>query len=68
MNVSDHEKEKNEKIGKREARKERKQSTDFKEAARCLFSAVQWAARQKNGSCEGSARSNWDSRKDQHPI
>ena len=68
MNVAAHqEKEKNEKTGKGKAGEERKQA-DFKEAA-CYFSAVvQVAARRKNGLCEGSARGNWDPRKDQQPF
>ena len=48
MNVAVHqEKEKNEKTNKREEGEERKQSTDFKEAACCISAVVQRAARQK---------------------
>ena len=36
--------------------KERKQSTDFKEAACCYSAVVQRAARRKNGFHQGSAR------------
>ena len=39
----------------REAGEERKQSTDFKEAACCPYAVVQRAARRKIGSGEGSA-------------
>ena len=46
----------------------RKQATDFKEAACCPSAVVQRAARRKNGLCEGSARGNRDSRKDQQPF
>ena len=46
MNVAaHHKKEKNEKTGKREAGEERKQSTDFKEAACCPSAVVQRVAR-----------------------
>ena len=61
MNVVNlHEKEKNEatKTGKRKAGEERRQATDFKEAGRCPSAVVQRAARRKNDSYEGSARSN----------
>ena len=60
MNVATHqEKKKNEKTGKREAGKERKQATDFKEAACCSSAVVQGEAQQKNGLCEESAWGNW---------
>ena len=42
---------------------ERKQLTDFEEAACCLSAVVQRAARRKNGLCKRSARGNWDLRK-----
>ena len=63
MKVSAHqEKEKTENTGKRKAGEKRRQTTNFEEAA-CFPSAVfQGAARRKNSLCEGSARSNWDSR------
>ena len=57
MNVAAHEEK--EKTGKRKAGEERRQA-DFKEAACYPSAVVQGAARQKNGSCEGSARGNWD--------
>ena len=68
MNVAaHHEKETNEKTGKRKAGVEKKQA-NFKEAA-CYFSAVvQGAARPKNGLCEGSARGNWDPPEGQQPF
>ena len=60
MNVAaHHEKEKNEKTGKRKAGEERRQA-DFKEAACCPSAVVQGAAQRKNGLCEKSARGNWD--------
>ena len=59
MNVSAHQKkEKNEKTGKRKAGEERRPAY-FEEAA-CYPSAVQGAARRKNGLREGSAWDNWD--------
>ena len=64
INVSAHQ----EKKGKREAGEERKQSTDFKEAACCPSAVVQGAARRKNGLCEGNARGNWDPREGQVPF
>ena len=68
MNVAAHqEKEKIEKTGKRKEGEERKQA-DFREAACYLSAVVQRAARQKNGLCEGSARGNWDPRKDQQQF
>ena len=64
MNVAAHqEKEKNEKTGKKKAGEERRLAY-FKEAAR-YPSAIQGAARRKNGSCEESARGNWDPRESQ---
>ena len=52
MNVAAyHEKEKNEKTGKRKAGEERR-GADFKEAACYPSAVVQGAARQKNGLCE----------------
>ena len=51
MNVTAHqEKKKNEemKAGKRKAREERKQATDFKEAVCCPSAIVQGAAQRKN--------------------
>ena len=70
MNVSARQdKEKIEKAGKGEAVEERKQSTDFKEAAFCPSAVVQRAARQKmvgvRGVPEitgtfGKANSNFD--------
>ena len=66
MNVAAHQrKEKNEKMGKRETGKERKQATDFKEAACCPSAVVQGSARRKNGLFEGSALDNWDPREGQ---
>ena len=60
MDVAAHqEKKKNEKTGKRKEGVERKQA-DFKEAACYPSAVVQRVARQKNASCEGSARGNWD--------
>ena len=60
MDVAAHqEKKKNEKTGKRKEGVERKQA-DFKEVACYPSAVVQRAARQKNASCEGSARGNWD--------
>ena len=57
MNVTAHqEKEKNEetRTGKRKAREERKEATDFKEPACCPSAVVQGAAQQKNeGECPG---------------
>ena len=50
-------------MGKRKAVEERRQATDFKEAA-----VVQRAARRKNGLCEGSARGNFDPREGQQPF
>ena len=48
MNVAPHqEKKKNEKTDKKEAGKERKQATDFKEAACCSSAVVQGEAQQK---------------------
>ena len=68
MNIAAHQKEKNEKTGKIDVGEERKQSTDFKEAA-CYFSAVvQRAARRKNGLYKGGARGNWDPRNGQQPF
>ena len=67
MNVATHQKtEKNEKAVKRKAGVNRRQA-NFKEAA-CYPSAVQGAARRKNGLCEGSARGNWNPREDQQPF
>ena len=68
MNVAAHQKkEKNMETttGKRKAGKERRQATDFKEAACCFSAVVHRAAQQKNGLCEGSARSNWNTREGQ---
>ena len=45
---------------RRRAREERKQSTDFREAACCPTAVVQRAARRKNGLYKGSARGNGD--------
>ena len=60
MNVAaHHEKEKNEKTGKRKAGVERRQA-NLKEAACYPSAVVQGAARRKNGLCEKSARGNWD--------
>ena len=68
MTVATHqEKEKNEKMDKRKAGEERKQA-NFKEAACYSSAVVQGAARRKNGLCEGSARGNWDPRKDQQQF
>ena len=53
MNVAAH--QQNEK----QAGEERKQATDFKEAACCSLAVSQWAAQRKNGLCETSARGNW---------
>ena len=48
MNVAARQgKEKNEKTGKSKAGEERKQSTDFREAACCPYAVLQRAARQK---------------------
>ena len=52
----------------RVAGEERKQATDFKEAACCLSAVVQRAARQKNGLYKGSARYNGDPRGKQNTI
>ena len=49
-------------------RQERRQATDFKEAACCPSAVVQRAALRKNGLCEGSARGNWDPREGQQPF
>ena len=69
MNVAAHqEKEKNEKTGKKKEGEERKQATDFKEAACYPSAVVQGAARRKNALCEGSARGNWDPREGQQPF
>ena len=69
MNVAAHqEKEKNEKTGRKKAREERRQATDFKDGACCPLAVVQGAARQKNGLREGSVRGNWDSREGQQPF
>ena len=49
MNVSAHQKkEKNEETGKRKAGEEKRQATDFKEAAWCSSAVVQGVAWQKN--------------------
>ena len=51
MNVGDHqEKEKNEKTkkGKKKTGEEKRQATDFKEAACCPSAVVQGAAQRKN--------------------
>ena len=56
-----------EKTGKRDA-EERKQSTDFKEAACCPSAVVQRAARRKNGLYKRKNRGNWNPRKGQHPY
>ena len=62
INVAAHQN----KTGKREAgEQERKQSTDFWEAACCPSAVVQRAARRKNGLYEGCARSDWDPGKNQ---
>ena len=55
-------------MGKRKAGEERRQATDFKEAACCSSAVVQGAARRENGLCEGSARGNWDLREGQQPF
>ena len=70
MYVAAHQEKKDEerKTGKRKAGEGRRQATDFKEAVCCPFAVVQKAARQKNGLCEGSARVNWQPRKDQQPF
>ena len=71
INVAAHqEKEKNEetKMGKRKAVEERRQATDFKEAACYPSAVVQRAARRKNGLCEGSALGNFDPREGQQPF
>ena len=68
MNVAVyHEKEKNEKTGKRKAGVKRRQA-DFKEAVCYPSAVVQGAARLKNGLCEGSARGSWDPREGQQPF
>ena len=68
MNVAAHqEKEMNEKTTKRKAEEQRRRA-DFEEAACYLSAIVQWAARQKNGLCEGRARGNWDPWEDQQPF
>ena len=43
---------------KRKAEEERREATDYKEAACCPSAVVRGAARQKNDLCEGSARGN----------
>ena len=69
MNVATYqEKDKNKKTGKRKVGEERRQPTDFKEAACCPSAVVKGAARQKNVLFEGSARGNWNSREDQQPF
>ena len=50
------------KKGKKKAGEERRQATDFKEAACCPSAVVQGTARRKNGLCMRSARGNWDPR------
>ena len=55
-------------MGKRKAGEERKQSTDFKEAASCPSLVVQREARQKNDLCEGNALGNFDPREGQQPF
>ena len=60
MNVAVHQ-DKNEKTGEKKV-EERKQSTDFKEAACCFSAIVQRAERRKNGLCEESVLDNWDPR------
>ena len=68
MNIAaHHEKEKNEKTGKRKAGVERRQA-DFKEAACYPSAVVQGAVRRKNGLCDGSARGNWDTREGQQSF
>ena len=56
MNVATHQEK--EKTDNRKVGKERRQSTDFKEAACCRSAVVQGAARRKNGLCEGSTQNN----------
>ena len=67
MNVAAHQKEKNEKTGKRKAGEKRRQA-ELKKAACYSSAVVQGAARQKNGLCEGSAQGNWDPQKGQQPF
>ena len=67
MNVAAHQEEMNEKTGRRKTGEERKQ-VDFNETACYPSAVVQGAARQKNASCEGSARGNWDPREDQQQF
>ena len=71
MNVATHqERKKNEKMDKIEEEEERKQLTDFKEAASCPFAVVQGAARRENRLCEGSvfSRGGWDPLEGQQPF
>ena len=68
MNVAAHQdKEKNEKTGKGKAGEERRQATDFKEAACCLLLSFrgQHNKWRTNSLCEGSAQGNWDPREGQ---
>ena len=59
MNIAVHQENDNhEKMGKREARKGRKQSTDFKKTTCCPHAVLQKAIQRKNGLCEESARGN----------
>ena len=69
MNVVAHQ-EKNEKTktGKRKAGEEKKQATDFKEAACCPSAVVQGAAGRKNSLCERNARDNLYPREGQQPF
>ena len=67
MNVAAHQKEKNEKTGKRKAGEERRQA-DFKEAACYPSAGVQGVEQQKNSLCEGSAWGSWDPQKGQQPF
>ena len=67
MNVAAHQKEKNEKMGKRKAGEKRRQA-NFKEAACYPSAVVQGAAPQKYGLCEGSAWGNWDPQESQQQF
>ena len=52
-------------MGKIEVGEERRQTTDFKEAACFPSAVVQGTAQRKNGLCKGSAQGNGDPREGQ---
>ena len=62
MNVVVHQEKKNEKTGRR------REKTVGQFQRGCVPSCGRLEHREKNGSCEGSARGNWDPRKGQKPF